>query len=172
MTAITLEPVSSRYGAPMGRQDSPSIETMLPAFVRLARVRLDSQGYDSGGAYWGNGAPLYVAQDDDGNRQFARGHSRAAVALALGIGALALKTAARDMADFQMYGDAVLNGRAPMPAGMSREYVTQWMIESGAAMGQTTARVRYPSGKLSRRLPEAMAMALVNERADGSRLVY
>lgn len=172
MATITLEPVSCRYGAPMGRQDSPSIEAVLPAFVHLVRVRLNSQGYDSGGAYWGHGAPLYVAQDDDGNRQFERGHSRAAVALVLGIGALVLKTAARDMVAFQMYGDAVLNGRAPMPAGMSPEYVTQWMIESGAAMGQTTARVRYPSGKFSRRLPETMAVALVNERADGSRLVY
>lgn len=34
--------------------------------VSLRRIPLDSQGYDSGGAYWGHGAPLYCAQSDCG----------------------------------------------------------------------------------------------------------
>jgi hypothetical protein len=34
--------------------------------VRMQRVRLDSGGYDSGGAYWGRGAPLYWAGSDCG----------------------------------------------------------------------------------------------------------
>lgn len=32
--------------------------------VHLVRVRLDSGGYDDGGAYWGLGEPLYHAYDD------------------------------------------------------------------------------------------------------------
>jgi hypothetical protein len=37
-----------------------------PVKLSLQRVRLDSGGYDSGGAYWGQGAPLYRAADDAG----------------------------------------------------------------------------------------------------------
>lgn len=29
----------------------------------VSRIRLDSGGYDSGGAYWGHGAPIYAASD-------------------------------------------------------------------------------------------------------------
>lgn len=32
----------------------------------LRRVRLDSGGYDAGGAYWGHGAPLFEAFSEDG----------------------------------------------------------------------------------------------------------
>jgi len=32
----------------------------------VRRVRLDSGGYDSGGAYWGIGAPLYHFESEDG----------------------------------------------------------------------------------------------------------
>ena len=32
----------------------------------LCRIRLDSGGYDSGGAYWGIGEPLYGAETQDG----------------------------------------------------------------------------------------------------------
>lgn len=34
--------------------------------VTLQRVRLDSSGYDSTGAYFGHGSPLYWAATDDG----------------------------------------------------------------------------------------------------------
>lgn len=34
--------------------------------VSLRCVRLDAGGYDSGGAYWGLGQPLYYAGSDDG----------------------------------------------------------------------------------------------------------
>ena len=35
-----------------------------PIKFNLQRVRLDSGGYDSGGAYWGHGAPLWAAWSD------------------------------------------------------------------------------------------------------------
>lgn len=54
--------VSSRYGAPMGRTsdhlEGLIIETSDSPFT-LQRVRINSGGYDSGGSYWGLGAPLY-----------------------------------------------------------------------------------------------------------------
>lgn len=169
MTTIRLENVSSRYGAPMGRRDSPSLETCVPRFVRLQRVRLDAGGYDSGGAYWGlrrPGESLFVAEDGDGNRQFVDACSRAQAALKLGIGAFALKQ--RQPGDrFAEYGLAILDGRAPMPEGETRESVIQWIQESGAAMGQETARVIYPSGHRSPRYPLHMARALAAELGEG-----
>lgn len=169
---IHLENVSSAYGAPMGRRDSPYLETCVPRFVRLQRVRLDGQGYDSGGAYWGlcrRGESLFVAQDDDGNRQFIRAYSRAQAALKLGVGAFALKQR-RSGDNFAAYGLAILDGRAPIPEGKTRENVVEWMQESGAAMGQETARVRFTSGNYSPRYPLRMAHALASERADGSKV--
>lgn len=37
-----------------------------PIKVSLRKIRLDSGGYDSGGAYWGHGQPLYWAGSDCG----------------------------------------------------------------------------------------------------------
>ncbi len=168
MSKINLEAVSSRYGAPMGRCDDASIKTAVPRFVRLQQVRLDSQGYDSGGAYWGirrPGESLFVAEDGDGNRQFISAYGRAQAALKLGIGALALKVA--DCLEFQDYGLAILDGRAPMPEGETLESVIQWIQESGAAMGQETARVIGPNCYRSRRYPAHMARALAAERGEG-----
>jgi len=53
-----LEPVSSRYGAPMGRN---SLTDNPEATVTLFRVRFVDGDYDAGGAYWGGGTPLYAA---------------------------------------------------------------------------------------------------------------
>lgn len=52
--------VHSKYGAPMGRdyQDGAPVGRMS-----LVRVRINSGGYDDGGAYWGIGQPLYCATD-------------------------------------------------------------------------------------------------------------
>jgi hypothetical protein len=60
MPSPTLAKVNSSYGAPMGRHGS-YCEPM--ARLYLQRIRLDSGGYDSGGAYWGHGAPIYWATD-------------------------------------------------------------------------------------------------------------
>jgi hypothetical protein len=50
----------SQYGAHMGRRN------IIPADysgekLHLRRVPLDRGGYDPGGAYWGNGSPLWCA---------------------------------------------------------------------------------------------------------------
>lgn len=70
----TLSKVSCKYGAPMGRPSDSS----LSGKVRLSRVRLDNGGYDSGGAYWGLGEPLWWAEDHDGNERFFRAPTREA----------------------------------------------------------------------------------------------
>lgn len=55
------EPAGGRYGAPMGRPVTGRQFEVLPDAppFHLVRVRLDSGGYDRGGAYWGHGEPLY-----------------------------------------------------------------------------------------------------------------
>jgi len=67
-----ITPVNCQYGAPMGRASIGKYPTTITSGpncrivkknqtkVYKKRVRLDSGGYDSGGAYWGLGAPLYV----------------------------------------------------------------------------------------------------------------
>lgn len=71
-------PVNSRYGAPMGRHTGPDWLDVESGKIHLQRVRLDSSGYDSGGAYWGHGTPLWYIMDQDGNSQFLRAASREA----------------------------------------------------------------------------------------------
>jgi hypothetical protein len=44
----------------------------------LRRLRLDSGGYDEGGAYWGRGEPLYWATDGARVHLFRRAPDRAA----------------------------------------------------------------------------------------------
>lgn len=79
--------VNSAYGAPMGRRESP----LDGPRVRVFRVRMNSGGYDDGGAYWGIGQPLWCAQDMGTGRRFVRANSRLSAIVALGI-------EARDMA--------------------------------------------------------------------------
>ena len=82
--SIYLPDMNCDRGAPMGRREyhqKPDNRTVL-----LARVRLDSGGYDPGGAYWGIGAPLYCAQDTESDYQeFVRAYSRQDAATILGI---------------------------------------------------------------------------------------
>lgn len=54
--------VSGAYGAPMGRMDS---QIDYGARLYLRRVRLDSGGYDEGGAYWGLGQKLWAYGDGE-----------------------------------------------------------------------------------------------------------
>lgn len=68
---IKLPKLNCKYGAPMGRRSTP-----LTGKCRLQKVPLDSGGYDSGGAYWGFGQTLWVAQDENGNQCFVRANSR------------------------------------------------------------------------------------------------
>ena len=72
-------PVSCRYGAPLGRMSGPFRRLDPDAgLLYLRRVRLDAGGYDPGGAYWGHGAPLFVAMDQAGETAFFRARSRGA----------------------------------------------------------------------------------------------
>ena len=69
-------PVNCRYGAPMGRYTGPNYLETAAGPLHLQRVRLDRGGYDSGGAYWGLGQPLFHVMDQDGNSQFLRAFDR------------------------------------------------------------------------------------------------
>lgn len=67
--------VGSKYGAPMGRITRPLEPN---ARLHLYRVRLDSGGYDNGGAYWGIGYPLYCAYDNKEGITYLRAADRIA----------------------------------------------------------------------------------------------
>lgn len=65
--ARQFEPVDCSRGAPMGRPyRSPAPDVAPPAILRVRRVRIDSGGYDDGGAYWGLGAPLWQLHGGNG----------------------------------------------------------------------------------------------------------
>ena len=91
---IKLPEVSSRYGAPMGRPNAAPANWQAdpePRSLRLAMVPLDSGGYDSGGAYWGLGQPLYCLATRDGELlAFVRASRRLTAAMALGVPQYAL----------------------------------------------------------------------------------
>lgn len=70
--------VNCRYGAPMGRYTGPDFLDVDAGKIHLRRIRINSGGYDAGGAYWGLGAPLWYAEDQDGNSRFFRARDRAA----------------------------------------------------------------------------------------------
>lgn len=77
----------------MGRRDMGRVIDVPADSVHLFRVRLNAGGYDSGGAYWGTGTPLYCAAalyagpdgEPDVYQQFVRAASREAAAHALKI---------------------------------------------------------------------------------------
>ena len=53
-------------GAAMGRPDGTThVSELPPRSVYLSKVKIDSGGYDEGGAYWGIGQPLYCAYSDE-----------------------------------------------------------------------------------------------------------
>lgn len=67
--------VHSRYGAPMGRATQVEHESDAAEKFKLSRVRLNSGGYDDGGAYWGAPSNLWVAEcetDRDGEHLYTR----------------------------------------------------------------------------------------------------
>lgn len=85
MTRHKPSNVDSAHGAPMGRPDHHTFtdqrgrEMLLTVTkdakpMTLQRVRLNNGGYDSGGAYWGIGQPLFFYSDYTGSID---GHVRA-----------------------------------------------------------------------------------------------
>lgn len=73
MSKTFITPINVSRGAPMGRYTGPDY---LDGKLYLRRVRLDSGGYDAGGAYWGIGAPLWETLDSDGNGRIFRAANR------------------------------------------------------------------------------------------------
>lgn len=64
--AFKLPAVNCSRGAPMGRADFDNGAARdLPRKFYVRRIQLNSGGYDNGGAYWGLGAPLYLAETVD-----------------------------------------------------------------------------------------------------------
>lgn len=131
--------VSNRYGAPMGRKEDTNLDDS-PKSVRLFKVRINGGGYDDGGAYWGVGAPIYCAIDQDGAQQFVRAMNREQAAFKLRISSAALKNPLPEHGI--RYGLALLEGRAPMPeirlgawgwTPATSKDVLDWMASSGKA---------------------------------------
>lgn len=80
---ITADSVSCKYGAPMGRRTVPDFLDADAGRIYLRRVAINSGGYDRGGAYWGIGQPLWLAQDQDGSCRIFRAASRNAAKAAI-----------------------------------------------------------------------------------------
>lgn len=80
MARLKMPSVSTRRGAPMGREERrPQFKTAGRG--SLERVHIDAGGYDNGGAYWGHGERLYRMMTDEGNyvlyvRAATRGKAR------------------------------------------------------------------------------------------------
>lgn len=68
LNPIKLRKAYSQYGADRGRPSFLPEDRAATVKLRLVRLRLDSGGYDSGGAYWGlrqRGQRLYWAESED-----------------------------------------------------------------------------------------------------------
>lgn len=68
---ISLSKAYNTYGSSLGRKNE-----MLTGRCHLVRMALSHDGYDSGGAYWGVGLPLYLCQDSLGRQFFVRSMDR------------------------------------------------------------------------------------------------
>ena len=75
MNVNPTPPVSCRYGAPTGRFTGPEPASDGDKW-QLRKIRLDSGGYDPGGAYWGLGLPLDWARQEGIGETFFRAASR------------------------------------------------------------------------------------------------
>lgn len=92
MTERQFPLVNSTYGAPMGRHCFGSPDS-CEGKINLFRVRLNNEGYDDGGAYWGLPTyDLYCARARDGGYfQTVRAKSRLHAAALLEIPASRLQ---------------------------------------------------------------------------------
>jgi hypothetical protein len=54
----------------MGRTAYHAEDIQAPHKLRLQQCPLNQGGYDSGGAYWGTGLPIYRVADDDGDIEY------------------------------------------------------------------------------------------------------
>lgn len=65
---MKLPKAYNQYGASMGRSEV-SASKEFEGKVSLQRIRINQGGYDSGGAYWGIGEPLYCACGESTNKK-------------------------------------------------------------------------------------------------------
>lgn len=120
--------VNCQYGAPMGRPTFP-IKDKGFKDLQLFKVRLDSQGYDDGGAYWGNSYnSLYCARNEE-SQEFVRAYSRehAAALLDLCNADLVRPLSKQKVADLFM---SWTNNRLP-PHWKEVEYLGLWFEKFG-----------------------------------------
>jgi len=59
----------SSWGAQMGRSRGSRLPDDTTSKLIVRRVRLDSGGYDEGGAYWGIGAKLWMVECVEGEHE-------------------------------------------------------------------------------------------------------
>jgi hypothetical protein len=132
-----FEMVASRYGAPIGRHASGTLENVEPRTLRLFQVRLDRGGYDDGGAYWGHGIALWCATDGAGFQQFTRAGSRERAACELGIAPDYLDRLALPLGRVRLvqYVTATLDGKAPHWEGWSNADACDILRACGVATG-------------------------------------
>lgn len=151
-----FENVDCSRGAPMGRSEWRADEPIAPRSVSVFRVRLDSGGYDDGGAYWGAGRPLYCARDDAGAfRVFVRAMDRAEAIEKLRIAPHLLKRPAAH----RLYWWTESSGRIEF---QMRAADVRACAHSGdcAADVATTIAKPYLSAQLARIEPEILRAAL------------
>ena len=118
--------VNSVRGAPMGRPNALGLDD-TPWSIQLFSVRICSQGYDDGGAYWGHTPKsLWCARDSQGNEQFVRAFTRITAAAALEIPNNLLKRGfSRDEMD--AYFRNFVEGR--MPPSLLESADWEWWFE-------------------------------------------
>ena len=68
--------VRSPFGAPFGRIHGRVSLPTKGERLTLKRIRINRQGYDPGGAYWGVGLRLYAWTAGDGNWSYLRARDR------------------------------------------------------------------------------------------------
>lgn len=72
-----LPKANCRYGAPLGRYNTATCPELTARFNLVLMPLSDGGGYDSGGAYWGAGDPMYHAYADNTNQEmFIRAKNR------------------------------------------------------------------------------------------------
>jgi hypothetical protein len=59
----------TQYGAQMGRSRGSKLPADTTSKCIVRRVRLDSGGYDDGGAYWGIGTKLWMVEAIEGEHE-------------------------------------------------------------------------------------------------------
>ena len=117
--------VNSQYGAPMGRSESPL--GVGDKNIHLFKVRLDSGGYDDGGAYWGTPDNLWCARCPEGGQRFVRASNRLVAAARLDLPNRMLRRSI-PQDEINAYFRSWCEGRLP-PSYLQEGILWQWWFE-------------------------------------------